>query len=81
MDSHSIHPYDVSQVQHLHQSKLTLGELGIELLLLQDEQHCLNVLEMFLPSPVVNQYIIKEHQHKLPQVTTEDVIHARLECS
>jgi hypothetical protein len=34
---------------------------------------------MFIPHPVVYQYIIKEHQKVFPQLSFEDVVHARLE--
>jgi hypothetical protein len=34
---------------------------------------------MFIPRLVVYQYIIEEHQKVFPQLSSEDVVHARLE--
>jgi len=36
---------------------------------------------MLLPSPVVNQNIIEENQHKSPQLPPKDMVHTRLEGS
>ena len=36
------------------------------------------MLEMLLPSPAIYEYVIKEDQYKLPQMTAEDMVHARL---
>jgi hypothetical protein len=35
--------------------------------------------EMFIPCLVVDQYIIEEYQKLLPQLSSKDMVHARLE--
>ena len=50
------------------------------MLLLQDTQYNLNMLQVFLPCADIDENVIEEYQHKLPQLTTENVVHTRLEC-
>lgn len=63
MDLYSLLPNHVAQIKHLCEAQLALGHFGIELLLLQNPQHLLQVLQVLLPSPAIDQDVVKEHQH------------------
>jgi len=49
------------EVKHLCQSKLTLGKLDIKLLLVQNAQYLLQVLEVLLPCPAIDQDVNKKY--------------------
>ena len=36
------------------------------------------MLEMLLPSPYIYEYVIEKDKYKLPQITAEDMVHARM---
>ena len=65
MHPYSIYSNDVTQVKHIYEPKLTFGELGIKLLLLENVQNYLNMLQMLLPSAAVDKNVKKEEQYKL----------------
>ena len=61
MHLYSLNTNHVPQIEDLFQPKLALFLLGKKLFLLHNGENLVHMLQMFLPHPVVDQNIVKEH--------------------
>lgn len=67
----------MAQIGHRFLPKGALGLLDVQLVLLECLEHNAQVLKVSAPRRAIYQYIVKEHQHKLPEEGPENVI---LDC-
>jgi hypothetical protein len=55
---------DVAQVMDPIHAKGSFFQVGVYLVLLQGVQNLMNMLQVFCPSLVVNEYVIQIHHYK-----------------